>query len=115
MHRKSTSPRLRSLGAKRAMALASAWLVAMIHSDVLAQADEVPDFVVITGSLFRGPLPYQPVPFPGRLHQLTTDELSALLPGSVVSIAEGPPSYPPAVPVIVENPGGRPLAAYVYV
>ncbi len=71
---------LRSLAA----ALASASLLTMIHSHVLAQADEIPETVLITPSRIRGVTLSPPLgPAPTRLTddeirrltQLTDDEL----------------------------------------
>jgi hypothetical protein len=68
-----------------AAALASALLLPMVHSRVLAQADEIPDTVLITGSLIGGVA--APRTDPGRLTQLTSRELRSLLHGAGVHAA----------------------------
>ena len=68
--------------------LASASVLAMIQSHALAQIDDIPDTVLVTGSLIRGGVPPRPIlaeqppqTDPGTLTQLTDDELRTTLRG----------------------------------
>ena len=74
------------------IALASASLLAMAQSHVLAQYEDIPETVLVTGSLIRGtarvgvPVTNQsPLPSPDTLTQLTSKELRAILPGASFS------------------------------
>ena len=60
--------------------LASASLLAVSHSRVIAQDDEIPDTVLITGSLL--PRTREPIPDRAQLTQLTDAELRAVLHGA---------------------------------
>jgi len=74
--------------AKLVVLFATASLLAMIHSQVRAQADDIPETVPVTGSLRDGvdtraieePLS----PMNKQLTQLTDDELNAILPGATI-------------------------------
>ena len=69
-----------SFAAKLAILLfVSAAPLAVIHQPVLAQADDIPETVLITGSLIRGVIPPQT---DERLTQLVDRELKAILPGA---------------------------------
>jgi len=88
MRFKSRSMCMRDQKSLSVAILATASLLATIHSHVLAQSDEIPDTVLVTGSLIHGVLLPRPPPFPGRLTQLTGDDLRALLPGSTISVLQ---------------------------
>jgi hypothetical protein len=62
--------------------LLSASLLAVGNSQVRAQADDIPDSVLITGSLIRGVS--VPQTDPGRLTQLTNNELRTTLRGASI-------------------------------
>ena len=66
------------LTAKVFILLASASLLAASHSQVVAQTDDIPDSILVTGSLIRG---VKPAPNPGPFTRLSSDELRALLRG----------------------------------
>jgi len=66
--------------AKLAILFTSASLLAVIHSRVFAQVDDIPDTVIITGSLL--PRVREPIPDRARLTQLTDAELRAVLHGA---------------------------------
>jgi len=59
--------------------LVSASLLAVGYSQVRAQSDDIPETVLITGSLIRGVIP---PPTDERLTQLVDRELKAILPGT---------------------------------
>ena len=81
-----------SRAAKLAILLASASLAAVSHSRVSAQDDEIPDRVLVTGSLILGAhieFPDAPPPINEQLTQLKDDELLALLPGATLPEING--------------------------
>jgi hypothetical protein len=71
-----------SSAAKLTLLFALASLLPLIHSQVVAQADDIPDTVLVTGSLIRGVTMPPPRSPHLNLTQLTDDELKSLLPGS---------------------------------
>jgi hypothetical protein len=75
---------------RRTLALKLAILVSVsllaVGSQVLAQSDEIPDSVLVTGPLIFSPRASEdpPSPMNERLTQLTDDEIKAILPGATI-------------------------------